>query len=201
MSGVMSSNPVMLKRFCLPRCWRGGPGPGRLRSCGLSGSFPAHMAPANDSEVAAWSIPGMSELAAGWGAGAGQEEGPKASKKCVWGGSNFVTQIMIKILKSDGWGLCDPDVRAGLAPAAGERGEHGQHHAQLKERGGGGGGRPIPTWDLKVEVTGAANSGDGGRLPPACDALLHPPLSRHLHREGAPCRTQLPQGPVTPCES
>lgn len=86
-------------------------------------------------------------------------------------------------------------------------GKEEKEEGKRRRRGrvGGGGGRrrrrskkANPTWDLEVEVAGAADSGDGGRLLPACDALLNPPLTCHLHREGAPCGTQLPQGPITP---
>lgn len=44
------------------------------------------------------------------------------------------------------------------------------------------------TWDLEVEVTGAANSGDGRCLPAPGDAFLHAALASNLHSEGASCR-------------
>lgn len=75
MRRVMSSSPVMLKHLCPPRCRRGSPGPGRrpapfLRALGAAGAS-RHIwlrsALADDSEVAGWSILGLSELARGWG--------------------------------------------------------------------------------------------------------------------------------------
>ena len=44
------------------------------------------------------------------------------------------------------------------------------------------------TWYFQVEVTGAADGGDGGRLALPGDALLHPPLAQHLHGERTSCR-------------
>lgn len=43
------------------------------------------------------------------------------------------------------------------------------------------------TWDLEAEVTLAAHVGDRSRSLLPGDALLHPALPSHLHREGAPC--------------
>lgn len=74
--GVMSSSPVILKCLCLPRCWRGGPGSVPAGSAGASRPF--------------WEMIQRSLLGASWGcrgAGAGQEEGPKASKRV--GGKRF----------------------------------------------------------------------------------------------------------------
>lgn len=59
------------------------------------------------------------------------------------------------------------------------------------------------TRHLEAEVAGGANAGLGGGAAPARDALLHPPLARHLHREGASCGggrgvTSAPPRPRTP---
>lgn len=44
------------------------------------------------------------------------------------------------------------------------------------------------TWDLEVEVTGAANGGNGGCLSASGDTFLHASLASHLHGEGASCK-------------
>lgn len=43
------------------------------------------------------------------------------------------------------------------------------------------------TWYLKVKVTSAAHSGDGGSLALPGDALLHPTFSKHFDREWTSC--------------
>lgn len=47
--------------------------------------------------------------------------------------------------------------------------------------------RASATWDLEAEVTLAAHVGHRRGPPLPGDALLHPALPRHLHRERAPC--------------
>lgn len=47
---------------------------------------------------------------------------------------------------------------------------------------------PAPTWDLEIEVTGAANGGNGRCLSPPRDAFLHATLTGNLHSERASWR-------------
>lgn len=49
----------------------------------------------------------------------------------------------------------------------------------------------FPTRNLQAEVTMTANIGHGRGTSPACDALFHPALTRHLHRKGTACRKKV----------
>lgn len=45
----------------------------------------------------------------------------------------------------------------------------------------------LSTWDLEVEVAGAANGGNGRSLSAPGDTFLHASLTSYLHGEGASC--------------
>lgn len=45
----------------------------------------------------------------------------------------------------------------------------------------------ILTGDFEIEVTQAADGGDGRGVSPPRDALLHPPFTCHLHRIWTSC--------------